>query len=651
MSGIGAVYYKDSRLVSRDVLQRLAQGLRPFGRNYQTITCLGRCGFAYAHAANSPQIDRQPAVNSTGALYLLFDGRLDNRDELAGLLGLSASEAKTWPDSRFALKSWERWDKHAPEHWEGEFAVLVWNAIAQTLTAARDQLGDRALSYYDTQDRIVIASAPLALFALGDIPKEIDEQKLADCLVQLFYDAARSSYKGISRLRPAHRLVVEINRLQIERYWSLDNAPQIRLPSDDDYVEAGAELLQRAIKACLRRAGPVGAFMSGGLDSTTVAISALPYLTDQERLPIYTWVPVKDWDGRCLRGSYGDETPLVEAVAAMHPRLDPTFIRSEDHGLFHHLDEFLEHAGVTPRNAINLYWFHDIYLAARARKLAVLLGGHAGDFSLSWDGHGILLEHLRNRSFGKVTQELFAGGPDARSFVHRLLKMLLLPLASAGINAAYLRLRGHTSSMPLWHKFSAINPEFARDMHVEERLAHYQFDYFQTPHRDTRKLRELLVCDVFGTEKGEIYQGFRALYEIETRDPLNNRRLIEWCIGLPESQFWRSGEERWLVKRLMKDKLPSEVLFNRRKGVQSIDWHARMTRDLPQIRGELEAIADDPDASRYIDVNRMARILDDWPSQTPLKAMPGQAYFYIPVSVGAALAAGRFVRRTKGANR
>jgi asparagine synthase (glutamine-hydrolysing) len=653
LSGIGAVFYKNGRPISRSEIGKLAQGLRPFGRSYQAIKCLGSCGLAYAHFANTPQsaADRQPVSDSAGLLHLVFDGRLDNRDELANALRLTTTEAQTWPDSLFALKSWEKWDKHAPQHWEGEFAVLVWNAGSQTLTAVRDQLGDRTLSFHETNDRIVIASAPFAMFALGYIPKEIDEQKLADTLVQLFYDLSRSFYKGIARLKPGHLLTASQNGIQIERYWSIDRVADIRLASDSAYVDAATELLDRAIKGCLRRAGAVGAFISGGLDSSTVAVSTLPHLNDQERLPTFTWIPNKGWDGRCTPGSYGDETPYVNAIATMHPRLDPTFVRSDDHGLFYHLDEFLDYSGVAPRNAINLCWFHDIHLAAQARNLSVLMGGNAGNVSLGWEGQGALLEHLRDGSIGRLFAELFAGRPTSQVFIRRLLKMVLLPIAPSWVNAAYLRVRGHTSSLPLWHKFSAINPDYAQTMNVDERLSFYKHDYFQTPSRDPQKLRRFLASELYNCDKAEVYQAFRALYGIEIRDPLLNLRLTEWCAGVPEQQFWRAGEDRWLVKRLMQGKLPRKVLFKRKKGLQAIDWHHRMTQDLPQIREELEAIADDPDTSRYIDVPRIRAILNNWPSQTPLKALPGQAFFYIPVSVGSALAMGRLVRRIKGANR
>jgi asparagine synthase (glutamine-hydrolysing) len=317
LSGIGAIFNRNGRPVSRDGLKSLSQGLRPFGRNYQAIKCLGPCGLVYAHARNSPQSawDRQPLSDRAGILHLVFDGRLDNREELTHQLALSSSDAEILPDSHFALKSWEKWGEDAPARWEGEFAVVVWNAKFQRLTASRDQLGERALSYHETRERVVMASAPRALFALGDIPKEIDEQKLADSLVQLFHDVGRSFYKDIFRLRPAHRVIITPDRTRHDCYWSLDHVPEIRLSSDDEYVEAAAELLDRAIKACLRRERAVGAFITGGLDSSTVAVSALSHLKDQERLPTFTWIPIREWDGRCRPGTYGDESPFVRAIA------------------------------------------------------------------------------------------------------------------------------------------------------------------------------------------------------------------------------------------------------------------------------------------------------------------------------------------------
>src|SRR5262249_36818482 len=143
-------------------------------------------------------------------------------------------EAKRLSDAALALKTWEVWQQSALERWVGDFAFILWDNSEQTIYAARDQLGHRTLSYYVTPQRLIIASAPKGIFAVGGVPRELDEQKIADALGQLYSDASRSFYKDVNRLPPAHLLIASAFTCQIRRYWSLDNVPDVRFASDDD---------------------------------------------------------------------------------------------------------------------------------------------------------------------------------------------------------------------------------------------------------------------------------------------------------------------------------------------------------------------------------------------------------------------------------
>ena len=620
MSAIAGIFWKDGRPAEQEALARLASGLRPFGRSAQTVRTLGSTGLirAFDSVRTAKVFGDAPVIGASGNLLLVFEGRRDNREDLQASLGLVPAEAEGLPDSLIALRSWEAWGVNAVERWLGDFSAICWNAAARTLVAVRDPLGMRGLSYHETQERIVIASAPRAIFALPDVEKRVDEQKIADSLVQLYHDGGRSFFQGIHRLPMASRLTVTAACSRIERYWSPEQLPTISLSRDEDYVEAAAELLGRAIKARLRGASRVGAFMSGGLDSSTVAVSALDQLDSQDKLPTFTWVPEEGWDGRVRRGSYGDERPFVEAIAAMHPRLEPHFVRAEGMGLFDYLDEFLDYAGVAPRNAINFCWIHEIYQRASERGIDVLLEGGAGNMSLSWAGDGLFLKLFRAGRFIELARELYMGGGSLKGIAWLLAHRLLFPLSPDIVKDTYHRLRGEDPNTPLWHMHSAINPAFAKQMRVQERLDHYGFRYFREPMRDGRQVRRTLLAGSFMNEAADIHQGFRAIHGVESRDPLGDRRLVEFCFGMPEEQFRREGEGRWLVKRLMKDRLPGIVLNNRGVGEQVIDWHLRMTRELPRIREELEAIADDPDTARYIDVKRIKAFLDEWPAETPL---------------------------------
>ena len=385
MSGIAAIFWKDGRPAEEKALEHLAQGLRPYGGLQHHFQISLNCGLASSNDTQHAGLESQPLMCAHGRYLFVFDGRLDNREEIARHLGDAGADSEVNSDAALAFRSWLQSGEQAVKTWSGEFAFICWDAKDRVLTAARDHIGLRALCYHETPERIVIASAPRALFSLPDIERIIDEQKIADQLVQLFHDGERTYYKGIKRILPGHILKVTPTGTTSTPYWSLDNVPEVRYASDVEYVEAGLELFNKVVKAQVS-GGKVGTFLSGGLDSSSVAVTALNHLPKDQSLPAFTWVPSKDWDGRCRDGAYGDETPFIEDICKMHPRIKPHYIRSEGHGLFHQLDEFLDYSGVAPRNAINLCWIHDIYMAARDQGLNVLLEGGMGNMSseLGW---------------------------------------------------------------------------------------------------------------------------------------------------------------------------------------------------------------------------------------------------------------------------
>ncbi len=652
MSAIGAIFWKDGRPADRAMLDRLGQGLRPYGRISQTVSISGSCGvvFALSGATGAGDQVHQPVQANNGRHLFVFEGRLDNRVEIAQEMAASDFGAGRMDDADLAFRSWLKGGDAAVRKWSGAFSFICWDAHEEKLVACRDHLGLRALCCHETAQRIVVASAPRAVLALPDVERAIDEQKIADQLVQMFHDGERTFYKGIKRILPGHLLRVDQANTKSERYWSLDEVREVRHASDEEYVEAGLELFNEVVRAQVSDGSRIGTFLSGGLDSSSVAVTALDHLASSQTLPAFTWIPSKDWDGRCRDGMYGDETPFIEDICNLHPRIKPHFVRSEGHGLFHQLDDFLDYAGVAPRNAINLCWIHDINMAARDQGLDVLLEGGMGNMSLSWSGDGVLLERWQQRDYANLARDVFAGPGGAKGVVRRLTHMLAFKVAPGWVHQRYTHLRGGRSALPPWRSRSAINPDFAREMHVEDRMEQFGWDFFSKPVRDTKQLRAELIAGSFSHERADIHQALRAMHGIETRDPFSDRRLVEWSLGLPEAQSRRFGKSRWLIRRMMKDKLPASVLDNTKGGEQVIDWHARLSWDLPRLRDELEALADDPDTARFIDVKLIKTCLDDWPAETPAGSAH-RGYSFIPVSIGSAIAAGRLVRRTKGSNR
>jgi asparagine synthase (glutamine-hydrolysing) len=655
MSGIGAIVWHDGRgEADREQAARFAQALRVYGRDRQDSCFSGPCVLLYAHCGPTTihDPDAAPAEAGDGRYQLVFDGRLDRREELLQQLG-AGREARGWSDARLAAECWAKWRQDAPRHWSGEFAVIVWDALERELHCVRDQLGQRPLSWHRREDgAVVVATAPKPMFAVDGVPREADEQKIADQLVQLFNDSERSFYRGIQRFSAAQVVTLTASDMRKKVYWSLGDVVLRKRPYDiAQLAEEGLDLFDKATAECLRGSRRPGAFMSGGLDSSSVAVSALQALPPTQSLPTFTSLPSSDWDGRCPSGTYGDEKPFVEAIARMHPRLKPQYVRSEGLGMFHLLEEFIDLAGVAPRNTMNFCWLHEIRQTARDQGLDLLLEGGMGNAALSWGGEGAWLEWLRQGLLGPLARDIARVALRPRSLAWRVFNQMLVPSLPKRAALWVRNARSGFPNWPLWYNYSAINPAFFNELNMQRRLDEFGWDFYVTGDVG-RDQRRRLLSEGPAEERGEISLGFRALHRIDVRDPFCDLKLLEWCFSLPDEVFYAGNRHRGLIKRMMQDRLPPEVLGNRGVGRQVIDWHARMTWDIDRIRDEVTACVDDPDAARYIDVARLNALLDNWPDTAPLgRVRPDTTAAFASVAMASSLAAGRLVRRAKGSNR
>jgi asparagine synthase (glutamine-hydrolysing) len=656
MSGIGCLAWLDGRKEFGDpaMLNRFASALRPYGVDRQERLTQGGCALVYAHCARTSIHDKAaaPVTSADGRFRLVFDGRLDYREELIAQLDLP-SAALEWTDARLAAESWSRWADDAPRRWYGEFAVIVWDGVQNQLFLVRDHLGMRSLSWHCREDGLVIAcTSPKPMFSIEGVPKQADEQKIADQLLQMFHDGRRSFYRGIQRVLPATIVRFDGSGHHESRYWRIDDVAVQAGPHDVAELAGQARrLLEDAVLQCLRGARSPAAFMSGGLDSSAVAVTALEQLPAERDLPTFTAVPSRDWDGRCAAGVYGDERPFVEAIARMHPRLKPRFTSSEGLGLFHLLDDFIDLSGAAPRNAMNFCWLHDIREQAVAEGHDLLLEGGMGNTTLSWGGEGALLDWLRAGRFSKLVPVLMGMASRPRKLAWSVFNHLLVPALPERAGLWVRRAREGFPAWPHWYTYSALKPSYFESHQLQQRMARFGWNFFATGAYGIEGRRHLLTQGTV-LERGDISTGFRAIHRIETRDPFCDRKLVEWCFSLPEEVFFANGADRGFIRQMMAGKLPAEVLENRKAGRQIIDWHARMSWDMDRIRDEVEACADDPDTSRYIDTQRLQSLLGNWPKQAPLgRVRPDTTAAYFSVAIASALAAGKLVRRAKGSNR
>ena len=652
MTAIAGIFDRAGATVGSEAIGRMGRALAYYGADFSRTATYGSAALACSLGHFVPEdVGRpQPVGDSAGRRAMVFDGRIDNRGEIIGTLGLSPAEGARLSDAALAMRSFERWGVESFTRWVAEFALILWDEADGTMLIARDPFGGRSLFFHDTPQRFYAATMPQGLHALPDIPLELDEQKLADALCQVTTDGERSFFAGISACPSGHYMVIDRDRTRTHRYYDLaDHVRDVRLARDQDYVEAARALFGEAVSACLRSSGPVGAFMSGGLDSSTGAIFASDQLAaNGKRLPVYTHVPDLDWDGATERHCYGDETPYVESIVRRHPNMILNLVRSQGKTFYHRQDEYLRLSGTPIRGASGMPLFHSVLETAKQDGVRVMLTGNSGNLTLSYRGDGLYYDLWRRGRLLRLFRELRAWDRRPSAMARHFYRDVVGGLRSGGVWQAIEQLRGAGDPDEQWVRHGTARREFGEEMHVPERARESHISYFTRPSGPNRRFARQWVENLGNSASWA--PAMKALYRVELRSPFNDRRLIEWCFGVPEEQFRRNGVGKWLIKRMMRGVTPDDVLFKPiAKGRANADRHLNLTRDLDRMKADVAAIAADGDLSRMIDVPRLRQMLEDWPARAPLDDPDGR-HFQLGINLPMAMQVARFVQLTKGSN-
>src|SRR5258708_7955343 len=287
MSAIAGLLRFDGGPVTRHGLERTVNALRQYGPDRADIAIADGLGLVHVLMRMTPedQFDRQPWQGASGAL-ITADVRLDNRAELLERLGVTPGQARAWPDSRVLLAGWEKFSDALWPTLRGPFAVAIWDPRRRALTLARDHLGLNVVMWHKSERFFAFATMPNGLFALDAVPRQLNEEKLADFLVLNLAHHATTIYRHVFRLPPAHVMHIKADgSVRQFRYWSPAEIAPVELGCSQAYAEGLRERLDVAVRRQMRSAHPVGCLLSGGLDSSSVSVLAAGALAEKKQPP------------------------------------------------------------------------------------------------------------------------------------------------------------------------------------------------------------------------------------------------------------------------------------------------------------------------------------------------------------------------------
>jgi asparagine synthase (glutamine-hydrolysing) len=545
MSGFAGIVRIDGRPADADEMARLQAAIAHRGPDDHREWSGSGATLVHAMLHTTPESLREPQPHADGELVIVSDLRVDNRVELLATLPVRPDAG----DAALVLAAYRKWGGECARRIEGDFAFAIWDSRQRTLFCARDPFGVKPFVYSHVPGRLFAFSAELrALLAIADVPRQIDEQRVADFLRVRFEDTERTFVRAATRLPGGCTLTLRDGIVKVDRFWSPDRIPSIRHASDAEYAEGFREHLVRAVRERMRavRTAGVGALLSGGLDSSAIACVARDELaaTGSSPLPVFSWI-----FSDVLQA---DEREFQEIVVRNGGMVQHT-IDSAD-GLYSPWSALESLLPDGPPYAPNFYLNLGIGERARSLGVRVLLDGLGGDSSISRGGARFVELFVRGR-FLTLAKELraFASMNEEGSAMQVFRGRVLAPLIPPALLDAMQSFRGRAPDP--WQ--GLLKPRFAQERDAQPRFR---------PHLSVAEEHRAHLRSPMLAEGLELFDRVMAIAGVEGRYPFFDRRLVEYCVSLPSAQKLAGGFSRVVARRGMADIVPDAVRWRAGKG-------------------------------------------------------------------------------------
>jgi asparagine synthase (glutamine-hydrolysing) len=458
---------------------------------------------------------------------------------------------------------------------------------------------------------------PGGLQALPEVPRGPDLDSMKRFLALENQAARRTHYQGVARIMPGHYAIVTPEGLTETRYWNPDLSP-LRLATHDDYVAALADHLENAVAAALRGAeNLVGAQLSSGFDSTAVVTTAARQLINNGgKIVAYTAAPREGY-GKTLPDRIADESILANATVAMYPNIEHVVLRS-DRTPLDNLSRTSSIHGMPVLNICNQTWYDAISDDAAARGITIMLEAANGNATISETGLLALPELVRAGrllSWSKVAWGLIRTG-EARPL--KILWKSFNPLLPNNLYRWLMERRFGSAEM-------SANTTGLKDEHLEAATADAASEYplpnaqervlsggWIRPSNNSQADRVIMLAS---GDNGASYKGMLAEWKIDCRDPTADRRLVEFSLRVPVEQLIHGGKPRAMLREVLADRAPPEVLDNRMRGYQAADWHEWLNRAREDAAHEVSRIEEFEPSAEILDVERLKELVESWPEQ------------------------------------
>ena len=557
MCGISGIYnYRDNKPVDGSLLRNMTAVLNHRGPDGEGYYLKANVGIGHKRLSIIDlEGGSQPIFNENRDISIVFNGEIYNFPEIREELIKKGHVFYTNTDTEAIVHLYEEMGDDCVDKLRGMFAFGIWDEKKKKLFLARDRAGQKPLYYYNDGSRIVFASELKALLVDKTIKREISIEALNDYLVYLCTIAPKTIFKDIKKLCPGNVMTCTPNGVSIREYWDLPRIKSVSL-GENHYIDQLNDLLSDSVSSRLISDVPLGAFLSGGLDSSTIV---------------------------CMMSELRKEPPVTTSIRFREKQFDESvYARSvADHFSTEHYEEMVESDAVDQID--DIIWHLDepfadasaiptFNLSRAARKhVKVALSGDGGDevFAGYRRYYYDVLENRVRKLIPEIIRRSVIGPisgiyPQAAWMPQVLRAKTFLRNISSSQQMSHFNtlsvfndkdisgiLSGDTvSSLNGYHPFSVMEKYYMKAGNIDE-LSKVLYVDFKTYLSD----RMLVKVDRMSMAQS-----------LEVRSPFLDHKLVEYAAGIPSELKLKGREGKYILKKIMSDRLPNEVISRAKKG-------------------------------------------------------------------------------------
>ena len=573
MCGIcGKIYFDPARLVIQQEVLQMSHTLAHRGPDGEGVWAKGNVGLAHRRLAiiDLRAVAAQPMSNADGSVWITFNGEIYNFRELRADLEARGYRFRTQSDTEVIIHAYEAYGRDCLARLRGMFAFAIWDARTRVLLLARDRVGKKPLFYWIGRDRLLFASEIKALLVDRAVPLTPDPRAVDHFLALHYVPAPNTAFQGIYKLPAAHWLEVRDGQIETGRYWQLRYTPKQHFTEQDAVAELRWRLAE-AVRLRLMSDVPLGAFLSGGIDSSAV----VAYMAQETAAPVRTFVVGFEESAfderqfaRLVAERYGtDHTELIvkAPVTDILPRL------------VWHYDEPFGDASAVPSYAI----------AALTRQyVTVVLNGDGGDENFAgYDRyfmhrllcHGDKVPRQVWRTVAALTRRLPAGWHH-HAFYKRLAKAAEL-LAQVP-ERRYVRWFGLRTPEERHHLYTTA---FRATVGGSDPEALFVEVFGQSDAEEWTDAALAADVQLYLADDLLVKMDRATMaHSLEARSPFLDHSLMEFVASLPAHFKLAGRNKKYLLKAALRGVLPDVVLDRPKMGFSApiAHWFRNELREM-----------------------------------------------------------------------